>query len=45
MSASSLPIIRHPDADYAGNQYYIGNQKISSLSAVCEMGVVISSNL
>ena len=38
-----LPIICHPDADKASNQY-IGNQKISSLSAVCDLGVVISSN-
>ena len=35
-----LPIIHHPDADKASNQYDIGNQKISSLSAVCDLGVV-----
>ena len=40
-----LPIICHPDADMASNQYYIGNQEISSLSAVCDLGVVISSTL
>ena len=40
-----LHFIRHPDTDEASNQYYIGNQKISSLYAVCDLGVVISSNL
>ena len=40
-----LPIICHPDTDKASNQYYIVNQKISSLSKVCDLGVVISSNL
>ena len=40
-----LPIICHPDVDKASKQYFIGNQKISSLSAVCDLGVVISSNL
>ena len=39
-----LPIICHPDADKASNQYHIGNKKISSLSAVWNLGV-ISSNL
>ena len=40
-----LPITRHPDADKASNQYYVGNHKISNLSAVCDLGVVTSSNL
>ena len=40
-----LPITHHPNADNVNNQYYIGNQKISSLSAVCDLGIVISSNL
>ena len=40
-----LPTIHHPDADKASNQCYIGNQKISSLPAVCDMDIVISSNL
>ena len=39
-----LPI-HCPDADKANNQYYIGNQNISTLSAVCDLSVVISSDL
>ena len=39
-----LPIICHPDADKASNQYYIGNKKISSLSAVCDLGVISSNH-
>ena len=49
MSASTyhLPVAndRCHDADKTSNQDYIGNQKNSSLSAVCDLGVVISSNL
>ena len=40
-----LPIICHPDTDNASNQYFIGNQKISSLSALHYLGVVVSSNV
>ena len=35
-----LPTIHHHVADNASSQYYIGNPKISSLSAVRDLGVL-----
>ena len=38
-----LPIVRHPNND--NNQYRIGNNIISTLSAVSDLGIIVSSNL
>ena len=38
-----LPIVRHPNND--NNQYHIGNNVISTWSAVSDLGVIVSSNL
>ena len=40
-----IPIVCHHVADNASNVNYIGNQQISSMSGVCDLDVVISSNL
>ena len=38
-----IPIVCHPNND--NNQYHIGNNVISTLSTVCDLGVIVSSNL
>ena len=38
-----LPIVCHPNND--NNQYHIANNVISTLSVVCDLGVIVSSNL
>ena len=38
-----LPIVCHPNND--NNQYRIGNNIISTLSAVSDLGIIVSSNL